>query len=157
MQENHQHGFPLPPTIMFAPSHHDLLCNLCYFAIYISIINALHSLFYHLCFVLCCHPLFHCCWSNSAPSPGCLGGCAKRDLEARAVSLLSLIDLSSFTSFTQFTRAAYCPQSTIKNWNCRGKLSLFLICDQDQCLGGWGMGSLFPSFQEPAVPSPDSN
>ena len=81
----------------------------------------------------------------------CLGGCAKRDLEARAVNLLSPIDLSGFTSFTQFTRAVYCPQSKIKNWNCRGKLSLFLICDQDQCLGGWGTGSLFPSFQEPAV------
>ena len=142
---------------MFAPSHCNLSCNLCCFVIYVSIMNALHSLFNHLRFVLRCHPLFHHHWSNSAPSPRCLGGCTKRDLEARAVGLLSLIDLSGFTSFTQFMRAAYCPQSKIKNWNCRGKLSLFLICDQDQCLGGWGMGSLFPSFQEPAVPSPGSN
>ena len=55
----------------------------------------------------------------------------ERGLEARAVSLLSPTDMSGFTSLTQFARAAYCPQSKIKNWGCGGKLSLFPICDWD--------------------------
>lgn len=48
---------------------------------------------------------------------------AERDLETRAVSLLSAADISGFTSFTQFARAAYCQQSEIKTWSCGGKFS----------------------------------
>lgn len=58
---------------------------------------------------------------------------AERGLEARAVSLLSSTDISGFTSFTQFARAAYCPQSKVKNWSCGGRLSLFPGCDGECC------------------------
>ena len=46
---------------------------------------------------------------------------AERDLEARSVTLLSAASISNFTPFTQFARAAYCPQSKVKTWNCGGK------------------------------------
>lgn len=63
---------------------------------------------------------------GAMPLPGVLE-VAERDVEASPVSLLSPTDISGFTSFTQFARAAYCPQSKIKNWSCGGKLSLFPI------------------------------
>ncbi|KAF8867722.1 alpha/beta-hydrolase [Gymnopilus junonius] len=40
------------------------------------------------------------------------------NLEDRSVSSLSATDLASLAPFTQFARAAYCPTSLLKNWNC---------------------------------------
>ena len=91
---------------------------------------------------------------GATPLPGDLE-VAGRDLEARAVSPLSPEDIASFAPFTQFARAAYCPGT--QDWTCGGKLNLFLICDRDRCLGGWGTVSLFPSLQKRAALFLNSN
>jgi hypothetical protein len=63
---------------------------------------------------------------GATPLPG-TPEVVERDLETRAVSLLSTTDISSFTSFTQFAKAAYCQQPKVKNWSCGRKFGLFLF------------------------------
>jgi hypothetical protein len=59
---------------------------------------------------------------------------AKRDLEARAVTLMSAATISDFTPFTQFARVAYCPQSKVNTWSCGGELSPFSRFDRNVSL-----------------------
>ena len=61
---------------------------------------------------------------EALPLPG-IPEVAERNLETRAVKIVSATDISSFTPFTQFARAAYCQPSKIKNWNCGRELSSF--------------------------------
>ena len=49
----------------------------------------------------------------------------ERNLENRAVNVVSAADISSFTPFTQFARAAYCQPAKIKNWSCGRELDSF--------------------------------
>ena len=60
--------------------------------------------------------------TGAIPLPG-TSEVDERDLETRAVSLLSAADISGFTPFTQFARAAYCQQPKVKNWSCGGRSS----------------------------------
>ncbi|KAF9785227.1 Alpha/Beta hydrolase protein [Thelephora terrestris] len=48
---------------------------------------------------------------------------AERDLETRAVTVLSATSVSNFAPFTQFARAAYCQQSKVQTWSCGGACS----------------------------------
>lgn len=81
---------------------------------------------------------------------------AERDLETRAVNVLSTADISSFTTFTQFARAAYCQPSKIKNWSCGRKLA-YSRFDRDRCLDDWKCSTSLASLQKPAVQPPVSN
>jgi len=61
---------------------------------------------------------------EAIPLPG-IPEVAERNLETRAVNIMSATDISGFTPFTQFARAAYCQPSKIKNWSCGRELNSF--------------------------------
>ena len=62
--------------------------------------------------------------AEAIPLPG-IPEVGERNIETRAVNIVSATDISTFTPFTQFARAAYCQPSKIKNWSCGGESNSF--------------------------------
>ena len=92
---------------------------------------------------------------EAIPLPG-IPEVAERNLETRAVNVVSATDISGFTPFTQFARAAYCQPSKIKNWSCGRELGSFHF-DRDRCLDDWVPTKPLASLQKPVVLLPVSN